>query len=92
MGLSGFVAPEENVLDILDLETEIPAEQSKLLLALLHATVAAGYAIEQTGMPSVSEADGDSWNGESYLERFGVYLVREGEHIANQLSPDNAEC
>lgn len=58
---------------------------AQLVLALVHATVAASYAIEQVGMPSVSATDGDVWNGEKYTARFEKYLEREGVYIEQQV-------
>ena len=82
IGLTGVATPGQGVLKDLD----VPMDQRELLLALIHSTVAAGYAIEQTGMPAVSETDGDSWNGEKYSERFLEYLKREQTHLVSQFS------
>ena len=92
MGLTGVATPQEDVLNDLDPPAGSPGPgQRRLLLALVHATVAAAYAIEQTGMPSVSETDGDCWNGKSYQERFAEYLKREREHIIDQPSQDSVD-
>ncbi|KAK5453512.1 hypothetical protein LTS15_006697 [Exophiala xenobiotica] len=61
------------------------AQQKRLLFALLHATVAASYAIEQVGMPVLATSGIDAWNGEPYQERFTSYLHREGAYISEQL-------
>ncbi|KIW62389.1 hypothetical protein PV04_10569 [Phialophora macrospora] len=82
MGLTGITCPDGGVLE----DLVVPDDQRRLLLALTHATVAAGYAIEQIGMPTVAATDGDCWNGQSYPERFLDYLQREREHIERQLS------
>ncbi|EXJ54645.1 hypothetical protein A1O7_09986 [Cladophialophora yegresii CBS 114405] len=82
MGLTGVTSPDGSVLQ----DLVVPDDQKRLLLALIHATVAAGYAIEQIGMPAVAAADGDSWNGQRYPERFLEYLRRERQHIDRQLS------
>jgi sugar/nucleoside kinase (ribokinase family) len=82
MGLTGMTSPDGGVLE----DLVVPDDQKSLLLALTHATVAAGYAIEQIGMPTVAAADGDCWNGQRYPERFLDYLQREKEHIERQLS------
>ncbi|KIW22388.1 uncharacterized protein PV07_12278 [Cladophialophora immunda] len=86
MGMAGTTTPDEAVLQELRLPGESALREKGLLLGLLHATVAAGYAIEQTGMPTVSAEDGDCWNGEAYPERFRKYIRRERAHIAVQLS------
>lgn len=57
----------------------------RVLLALLHATVAAGYAIEQVGMPVLTDVEQDGWNGDPYQERFMSYLAREKSYIADQI-------
>ncbi|KAJ9614592.1 hypothetical protein H2200_002729 [Cladophialophora chaetospira] len=81
IGLTGITIPDESILDDLG----FPADQKSLLLGLVHATVAAGFAIEQIGMPTVSAMDGDSWNGHRYPDHFVEYLKREREHIVSQL-------
>jgi hypothetical protein len=87
IGLAGTTTPEESIIEDLD----VPMDQKRLLLALIHSTVAAGYAIEQIGMPSVLATDGDSWNGERYPDRFVEYFEREREHIISQLSQNEIE-
>lgn len=87
VGLTGITTADDTSL----CDSDISAEQRRLLLGLVHATVAAGYAIEQTGMPNVSATDGDIWNGERYSDRFIEYLEREREYIARQLSTSNDE-
>ncbi|KAJ9630106.1 Double-stranded RNA-containing particles stability [Knufia peltigerae] len=57
----------------------------RVLLALVHATVAAGYAIEQVGMPTLTDVEQDAWNGHAYQKRFTSYLAREKSYIADQL-------
>ena len=61
------------------------SKRKNLVVALLHATVAAAYAIEQVGMPAVSTAEPDTWNGVRYQNRFEEYLDRERDHITSQL-------
>ena len=81
IGLTGVITP-----DGYDLETlMVPDDTRRFSLALVHATVAAAYAIEQTGMPSVSASDGDAWNDEGYSYRFVEYVNRERGHIVSQL-------
>ncbi|KIX96291.1 uncharacterized protein Z520_08069 [Fonsecaea multimorphosa CBS 102226] len=91
MGMTGRTTPDEAVLQELGLlnhpsEEPVVGEKGRFLLALLHATIAAGYAIEQVGMPAVSAEDGDCWNGEAYPERFRQYVDRERDYILAQLS------
>ncbi|EXJ69559.1 uncharacterized protein A1O5_07595 [Cladophialophora psammophila CBS 110553] len=86
IGMTGTTAPGEGILNNLDVLKESVYCEKRLLLGLVHATIAAGYAIEQIGMPNVSTEDGDCWNGEAYPERFRKYIEREREHIIVQLS------
>ena len=82
IGLTGTTTPREDVLDDLG----IPSDQRRLLNALVHATVAAGYGIEQVGMPNVSNEVADCWNGESYPGRVVSFLKREREYLTSQFS------
>lgn len=83
-GLTGVVS--ETLLEQLTGSGQPSISQRKnLLLALLHATIAAAYAIEQVGMPTVSASEPDTWNGERYQTRFATYLHRERSHITDQL-------
>lgn len=87
IALTGTASPAENVVTRA-LSSAAPAVDvdQRLFFALLHATVAASYAIEQTGVPlrADSSAD-DAWNGEPYQERFMSYLQREKAYIIGQL-------
>ncbi|KIW93553.1 uncharacterized protein Z519_06158 [Cladophialophora bantiana CBS 173.52] len=85
IGMTGITTPGEGILKDLDVLKESVFCDKRLLLGLVHATIAAGYAIEQIGMPRVSTEDGDCWNGEAYRERFRKYIKREREHIIVQL-------
>ncbi|KAK5063058.1 hypothetical protein LTR84_005134 [Exophiala bonariae] len=84
MGMTGRVAPVESGVVKEDLWVG-ENSQHNLLLGLLHATVAAAYAIEQVGMPGVSTTDPAVWNGESYLGRYHSYLDSEKTHVQGQL-------
>jgi len=84
MGLTGSVTPVETSIHKDSLSGAGDLHQY-LHLGLLHATVAAGYAIEQVGMPNVSATNPDVWNGESYRNRFRSYLTREGSYMASQM-------
>lgn len=81
---TGTASPGPDVPGLADVPGSAFHDQ-RLLFALLHATVAASYAIEQTGMPALSESDPDRWNGEAYPDRFSEYLRREKAHIVRQL-------
>ncbi|KIV97193.1 hypothetical protein PV10_00972 [Exophiala mesophila] len=83
-GLTGIVSetvPEQ----LAGNRKSLVSQRKNLLLALVHAIIAAGYAIEQVGMPTVSVLEPDTWNGERYQTRFAAYLDREQSHISNQL-------
>lgn len=84
MGMTGSVTPVQTSIQKDSLSSAGNLHQY-LHLGLLHATVAAAYAIEQVGMPNVSATNPDQWNGESYRERFKSYLGREGNYIASQM-------
>jgi len=84
IAMTGTVSPSETDVH----ERQIPdgcAQQQRLLFALLHATVAASYAIEQVGMPVLAARGIDVWNGESYQQRFMSYLHRETTYVSEQL-------
>ncbi|EXJ77041.1 hypothetical protein A1O3_10199 [Capronia epimyces CBS 606.96] len=85
IALTGTASPGEGIPELLSVPQSIFQPQ-KLLFALLHATVAASYAIEQTGMPTLSDSDPDSWNGDPYSHRFLAYWGREKAHVVGQLS------
>ncbi|EER40700.1 PfkB family carbohydrate kinase [Histoplasma capsulatum H143] len=50
-------------------------EHGRIPAALVCATVAASFVIEQVGMPNISYSDGEeeSWNGESFRARLRLY-------------------
>lgn len=59
------------------------------LLAALHATIAASYAIEQVGTPSLVGPEEDCWNGQAYQQRFAEYIERERSHILEQIDAED---
>ena len=87
IGMTGVVSPAEHVFVDSQLH-ESDFSKQRLILGLLHATVAASYSIEQTGMPVLSATDPNVWNGEAYQDRFHSFLARENAHIVRQLSGD----
>jgi sugar/nucleoside kinase (ribokinase family) len=64
----------------------------KMICALVYATIAASYAIQQSGMPLLSgnEVNGETWNGESFGSRVSAYIKRENDHIIANLKKDEA--
>ncbi|RMZ77851.1 hypothetical protein DV737_g4139, partial [Chaetothyriales sp. CBS 132003] len=60
-------------------------ELAVLVCAVVHATIAASFAIEQVGVPAVAKDQPDLWNGQSYTGRFQQYLTREGAYLRDQL-------
>lgn len=60
-----------------------------LVLAALHATIAASYAIEQVGTPSLVGEEEDSWNGQLYQHRFNEYIERERPYILEQVDAED---
>ena len=91
-GLEGVLSPPTTVYEGLLPEendrnaSQLPESFRKLLVASVHATVAASFAIEQVGMPVLSDShSGSFWNGESFESRVFIYLRREQSYIAQQL-------
>jgi sugar/nucleoside kinase (ribokinase family) len=60
------------------------------VLATIHATIAASYAIEQVGTPSLSSEIADCWNGQAYGDRFEEYIDRERAYILEQMDGEEA--
>ncbi|KPI43359.1 uncharacterized protein AB675_6674 [Cyphellophora attinorum] len=70
------------------LNSSITSESRSLLemiLAAVHGTIAASYAIEQIGTPSLDGGCG-VWNGEAYEDRYTLYLRREKSYLSHQLA------
>jgi len=71
--------------------TESQSSTSKklgeLLAAVVFATIAASFVIEQAGPPvlSYSPEGKELWNGESFEERVLSYIDREKDYIFSQL-------
>ncbi|KIX05350.1 uncharacterized protein Z518_06222 [Rhinocladiella mackenziei CBS 650.93] len=100
IGMTGTMCPSPSEIETRLAVSKVPdsglSQQRRLLFALIHATVAAGYAIEQTGMPVLSststptgegednDTDEEVWNGEGYQERFWKYVERESVYIGSQ--------
>ena len=93
MGLSRKVDPDFGVLDEA-LATTLNGLQQfdscarTLLYAAIYASVAAGYVIEQAGMPFLSVSEGrkdELWNGECFASRIGKYIARERQTITGSL-------
>jgi sugar/nucleoside kinase (ribokinase family) len=57
-----------------------------MILAAAHGTIAASYAIEQIGTPSLTVGSGGTWNGEAYEDRYMLYLRREKSYLLQQLA------
>ncbi|OJD15860.1 hypothetical protein AJ78_03913 [Emergomyces pasteurianus Ep9510] len=59
-------------------------EQGRIPAALICATVAASFVIEQVGMPNISCSDeGEQrWNDESYTERLHLYTKQLADTVA----------
>ena len=66
-----------------------PSEYDGLVLAALHATIAASYAIEQVGTPSLIGDEEDCWNGQLYQHRFNEYIERERPYILEQVNAED---
>ena len=91
-GLEGVLSPPTTVYESLFSEekdsnaSRLPSSFRKLLVASVYATVAASFAIEQVGVPVLSDNNSASlWNGESFESRIFIYLRREQSYIAQQM-------
>lgn len=90
MGLTRAVDPNEGYLDdtVFAFGTKKAIRSSafrRQVLGVVHATIAASYAIEQVGTPRLVGDQPDCWNGQSYRDRFAQYLERERAHLLDQL-------
>lgn len=93
MGLSrkvdpGFGILEEALKTTLTGLQQLDTDARTLLYAAIYASVAAGYVIEQAGMPILSvSGDGkdEVWNGECFASRIGKYIAREKDAITGSL-------
>ncbi|KIV83858.1 hypothetical protein PV11_05847 [Exophiala sideris] len=86
IAMTGTASPAENALTPV-ISSSARLVDQRLLFAVLHATVAASYAIEQTGIPLLAGTSADdAWNGEPYQQRFMSFLEREEAYIIGQLS------
>ena len=58
--------------------TESSGERTHIAIALIFATVAAGFVVEQIGIPKIStSSDGSElWNGTEFTERVRLYTQR----------------
>jgi len=88
LAMTGKVTPSMSVL-----EGVLGAMEPHrwLLGALIYATVAASFVIEQPGMPLLSGVNGEQkmWNGETFDDRLLTYLSREHAYITQQLTDHN---
>ena len=66
-------------------EEEGNERNERITAAIVMANVAASYAIEQAGMPELSEVGRkDLWNSEAFEDRVAAYITRERSHILEQ--------
>lgn len=56
-----------------------------VVTAVMHATIAASYAIEQVGVPTLDKNREDVWNSQAYIERYQAYLRREHSYLTGQI-------
>ena len=85
VAMTGTVTPSMSVLDSLLVGVK---SHARLLGALIYATIAASFVIEQAGMPRLSRNEGGQgkWNGELFEDRLATYLKREHDYITQQLT------
>lgn len=84
LAMNGKVTPPMAVLDNFLVQV---GPHGRLLGALIYATIAASFVIEQPGMPLLSRKGGkqELWNGELFEDRLMTYLKREHDYITHQL-------
>ena len=96
MAMGGKVEPPMNVIEGIFVSDRLSSKVTRaktrnLVGALIYATVAASYVIEQPGMPYLS-GDGrgeESWNGdEIFGDRLLYYINRERDHLQRQLEDE----
>lgn len=86
IAMTGTASPAENAVTQ-KLSSSARLVDQRLFFAVMHATVAASYAIEQTGLPLLAGTSADDvWNGEPYQKRFMSFLKSEKAYITEQLS------
>ena len=61
-----------------------------IVIAIIYALVAASFAIEQNGTPTLKQdkiftENEEYWNGELFIDRVETYLIREGDVIRDQI-------
>jgi sugar/nucleoside kinase (ribokinase family) len=89
LAMNGRVTPSMMVLDDLLVDAE---SHGRLLGALIYATIAASFVIEQPGMPLLLRKgmEQETWNGKLFEDRLVTYLSREHDYITQQLT--SSEC
>jgi sugar/nucleoside kinase (ribokinase family) len=97
IGLTRAVDPSERHLDdsLFARCTQKSIRSSSFrrqILAVLHATIAASYAIEQVGTPVLTGDQPDCWNGRRYADRFEEYIERETPYLTGQLDSIASEA
>ncbi|KAJ9214313.1 hypothetical protein DTO166G4_4158 [Paecilomyces variotii] len=71
--IESVLAPSESWKNIV----QTWGKNGQIPLALICATVAAGFVVEQIGVPKISEKDGkETWNGSEFTERVRLYTQR----------------
>ena len=71
-----------------------PHLASQTTIAMIYATIAASFVIEQYGVPNLQQTETpcesiEYWNGEKFIDRLGIYLKREGHSVTTQLKVSN---
>ncbi|KAJ9660082.1 hypothetical protein H2198_002779 [Neophaeococcomyces mojaviensis] len=83
----------------LDMPSKMYNQIQTVVNAMIHANIAASFAIEQNGVPALvspesnmqhgAEVEGrsvkETWNGEAFLARLQTYLDREASAIRQQI-------
>lgn len=91
IGLTGHVEPENLEVSCeqtagREAKDQLGLRHRQYMLAVIHATIAASFAIEQVGVPQIDKKDGGVWNGCAYVARFHEYWQREHSYLDQQLN------
>ena len=85
--MNGKVTPSMSGLDSIIGQRK---RHRRLFGAMVYATIAASFVIEQPGMPLLSgKAELQCWNGEPFEKRLMTYLSREHDYIARQMTNED---
>ncbi|RMZ86635.1 hypothetical protein DV736_g6139, partial [Chaetothyriales sp. CBS 134916] len=85
LALAGKAVLGPEAVSSLGQSSSLSKELTVFVCAMVHATIAASFAIEQVGVPAVAKDQPDVWNAQSYTGRFQHYVTRECAYFRDQL-------